>query len=65
MLKIISCVAVGEVCGDVRREWASFMERVGSMPAGGQWKDLEMPVKITRRMFGKNFCYFYFLFLFL
>lgn len=53
LLRVLSAVGVGQVCGDVQRAWEPFMEQVRSMSEEGDWKKLELPERLTRSMFGR------------
>lgn len=53
LLRVLSAVGVGQVCGDVQRAWEPFMEQVRSMTEEGDWNKLELPDRLTRSMFGR------------
>ena len=52
MMRVLTAVGVGEVCGDVQRAWEPFMERVHALITEAEWKALELPETLPRSMFG-------------
>ena len=53
LLRILPAVASDNACGEVKEAWAPFMATVVETIATKKWKELEMPAKLTREMFGK------------
>ena len=52
LMRVLTAVGVGQVCGDVQRAWEPFMENVRQMKTESDWRALKLPDKISRSMFG-------------
>ena len=50
---MLPAVALKLVCDEVAEKWAPFMLLVNETIDSGRWKDLVLPAKLEREMFGK------------